>query len=249
MKRVLVYGGAGQLGEAVVAAFNAAKIQTYSVDLRSSKAANHSIVLSTDSDFEKSIHSAESKIQELGVKFDSVICTAGGWEGGGLSSSSLIGSLGRQWRCNVESAVASAQLADKYLTDSSNGLLVLTGSAAALTPTSSMISYGIAKAAVHHLTLSVAEGWANTERRAVALLPITLDTPTNRAAMPTADYSTWTPLSFVADLLVNWVSGSAPPPPNGSLLKVVTTNSNTQLVSIQDLLQHTSTPFDPKSPL
>lgn len=33
----------------------------------------------------------------------------------------------------------------------------------------------------------------------VSILPITLDTPMNRKWMPKADFSTWTPLDFIAE--------------------------------------------------
>lgn len=63
-----------------------------------------------------------------------------------------------------------------------------------------MIGYGVAKSAVHHLTRSLAkDGGLPEEAVAVAILPITLDTPMNRKWMPKADFSTWTPLEFVAE--------------------------------------------------
>lgn len=64
-----------------------------------------------------------------------------------------------------------------------------------------MIGYGAAKAAVHHLTKSLSgkDSGLPTNAAAVAILPITLDTPMNRKWMPKADFSTWTPLEFVAE--------------------------------------------------
>lgn len=59
----------------------------------------------------------------------------------------------------------------------------------------------MAKAAVHHLTKSLASQNSGLPENAiaVAILPITLDTPMNRKWMPKADFSTWTPLEFVAE--------------------------------------------------
>lgn len=64
-----------------------------------------------------------------------------------------------------------------------------------------MIGYGLAKAAVHHLTKSLAEEKSGLPKDSlvVSILPITLDTPMNRKWMPQADHSTWTPLDFVAE--------------------------------------------------
>lgn len=64
-----------------------------------------------------------------------------------------------------------------------------------------MIGYGLAKAAVHQLTKSLAEEKSGLPKDSlvVSILPITLDTPMNRKWMPQADRSSWTPLEFVAE--------------------------------------------------
>lgn len=94
-----------------------------------------------------------------------------------------------------------------------------------------MIGYGMAKAAVHHLTKSLAENGSGLPdgSTTVAILPVTLDTPMNRKWMPKADFSTWTPLEFVADLFVRWASGKDRPK-SGSLLQVVTKNHQTDVI-------------------
>lgn len=67
--------------------------------------------------------------------------------------------------------------------------------------TSGMIGYGMAKAAVHQLTKSLAaeNSGLPPNSLSVAIVPVTLDTPMNRKWMPNADFSTWTPLEFVAE--------------------------------------------------
>lgn len=75
---------------------------------------------------------------------------------------------------------------------------MLTGAAPALAPTPGMIGYGVAKAAVHQLTRSVGsdKGGLPKGSKALAILPVTLDTPMNRKFMKVDD--TWTPLEDVA---------------------------------------------------
>lgn len=103
------------------------------------------------------------------------------------------------WRQSVWSSLISASLAAQHLKE--GGLLTLTGAKAALEETPSMIGYGMAKAAVHHLTKSLAgkNGGLPEGAIAVAILPVTLDTPMNRKWMPKADFASWTPLEFVAE--------------------------------------------------
>lgn len=70
-------------------------------------------------------------------------------------------------------------------------------------PTSGMVAYGLAKAAVHHLVKSIgtdpsASGMAEGVR-VVGICPIMLDTPMNRKYMAEGtDTSTWTPLDRIA---------------------------------------------------
>lgn len=127
------------------------------------------------------------------------------------------------------SSAITAKLANKHLKP--GGCLVLTGASAALGATPGMIGYGLAKAAVHHLTKSLAEPKSGLPEgcQAFAILPTTLDTPMNRKWMPKADTTTWTPLGFVAELLFKW-SSSGERPPNGSLVELVTSGGRTELV-------------------
>ncbi|MBN3309465.1 DHPR reductase, partial [Amia calva] len=65
----------------------------------------------------------------------------------------------------------------------------------------SMVGYGMAKAAIHQLCQSLAgeSSGLPAGAAAVAILPVTLDTPMNRKSMPDADFGAWTPLDFVAE--------------------------------------------------
>jgi dihydropteridine reductase len=59
------------------------------------------------------------------------------------------------WKQSVWSASISAHLAAHLLKE--NGVLTFPGACAALAGTPGMIGYGMAKAAVHHLTKSLAD--------------------------------------------------------------------------------------------
>lgn len=132
-------------------------------------------------------------------KVDALICVAGGWAGGNSSSADFIKNCDSLWKSSVWTSTIAASLASKYLKD--GGLLALTGAKAALEGTPGMIGYGMAKAAVHHLVESLAGPKSGLPNNAtvVAILPVTLDTPMNRKFMPKADFSSWTPLDFVAE--------------------------------------------------
>jgi len=73
-------------------------------------------------------------------------------------------------------------------------------------PTGGMIAYSTSKAAVASITQSLAEElkpegiWVN------AVLPSTMDTPANRAAMPKADFAKWPKVEDVARTIVTLAS-------------------------------------------
>jgi dihydropteridine reductase len=97
-----------------------------------------------------------------------------------------------------------------------------------------MIGYGMAKAATHFLVESLAQSGLPEGSRALGVLPITIDTPGNRAGMPDADTSTWTPTAEIAGRVLAWVSAvradaaTAAAPASGSLVVPVTTAGTTQ---------------------
>lgn len=145
--------------------------------------------------------------------------------GAGETAVALASGVERMSAVCVQPAVAAAHLACLRLRP--GGLLVLVGSAAALAPTPSMIAYGMAKAATHHLVISLAapDGGLPPHARALGVLPTVLDTPGNRKFMSAgADTSAWTPCSEVANKVVGWAvacatgdSGAAVPS-SGTLL-------------------------------
>ena len=54
----------------------------------------------------------------------------------------------------------------------------------------------------------------------------------NRKFMPDADFSTWTSLDFVAELLFKWSSDTGSRPKTGSLVQLVTKNGETSLIEV-----------------
>lgn len=57
-----------------------------------------------------------------------------------------------------------------------------------------MIGYALAKAGVHYLAMNLAEKAQNKDYldgRVITILPETIDTESNRQAMPNSDFSKW----------------------------------------------------------
>lgn len=232
--RALIYGGRGGLGSILVKHFKSKGWWVCSVDLAANDEADANVLVNPKDDWLTQETVVTDAVQKLlgdagAKKLDSVLNMAGGWAGGCASSDDFIKNADMMWKQSVWSSTISAKLASKHLKE--GGCLVLPGAQPALGGTSGMMGYGMAKAAIHQLTKSLASPNAGlpAEVKTFALLPITLDTPMNRKFMPDADHSTWTPLTFVAELLFKWSKGLERPT-NGSLVQLVTSGGETQLV-------------------
>lgn len=230
MSAALIYGGAGQLGKIVVGAFKNAGWKVLSADFRASEAADLSIILQgkAESDAKELL----SRIDEhTGGKLDAIITVAGGFGMGRISDDGVFAAVERMLTFNVISSVVASHVAAKKLKE--GGLLVLTGAEGALRPTPHFVGYGISKAGTHHLLSSIShpEGGLPKGSTACAILPITLDTPQNRADMPTANFDNWTPLSDVAQLLVDWANGKNRPA-TGAKVVLKTENKKTSFVAL-----------------
>lgn len=228
--KVLIYGGRGALGATCVQYFKKNSWWVGCIDLTENDSADVNIVVDRDADWVSQEHAVLSKIESTlnGEKLDAVICVAGGWAGGNATKD-LAKNSDMMWKQSVWSSAISATVGANHLKE--GGLLALTGANPALAGTPGMIGYGMAKAAVHQLTKSLAlkDSGMPDNSLVVSILPITLDTPMNRKWMPNADFGSWTPLEFVAELFLKWTKNQERPV-NGSLVKLVTKDSKTELV-------------------
>jgi NAD(P)-dependent dehydrogenase (short-subunit alcohol dehydrogenase family) len=66
-------------------------------------------------------------------------------------------------------------------------------------PAGGFIAYTVAKAGVIAFVQALAQETRGRGVTVNAVLPSTMDTPGNRAAMPDVDPATWTPVTEVAD--------------------------------------------------
>jgi len=78
------------------------------------------------------------------------------------------------------------------------GRIVNVAARPAVTPSAGVAAYAASKAAVVSLTMSLSEELAAERIWANAVLPSTMDTPANRAAMPDADFAKWPTVDDVA---------------------------------------------------
>ncbi|KAI8872989.1 dihydropteridine reductase [Ramicandelaber brevisporus] len=233
IQRVIIYGGSGALGSSVVKFFAAKSWNVISIDMRASPttAGVTSIVLN-DKEFPSTEATGQYLVSEVGEalgdgqKADAVICVAGGFAMGNAASFDMLRNSQFMIDNSINTSLLASHVAAKHLKE--NGLLVLTGAASALGPTPALLGYGLSKAAVHHLTASLAAEGSGlpTGAKVAAILPTMLDTPANRDAMPGADKSSWTPLDEIAAKLHEW-AGKPQDVKNAGLYRIITKDGST----------------------
>jgi NAD(P)-dependent dehydrogenase (short-subunit alcohol dehydrogenase family) len=114
---------------------------------------------------------------------------------GGFRWETLETSLAEGWHklflMNVQTAANASRAASPHLRKSRAGRIVNVGANAALKASLGMGPYAASKAGVHSLTQALAEELKADGVTVNAVLPSILDTPTNRADMPKADFAAW----------------------------------------------------------
>ena len=185
-RHVVITGGRGGLGGAVVEAFLAAGAICHLPERTASgppPAGAHAIP-GVDLTSEEAVRKLYAELPALWAS----IHLAGGYAGAPFIDTSLT-DLNTQLQQNLITAFLCSREALRKMT--SGGRIVNVTSRAALVPSGGAIAYAISKAAVVGLTRSLAEEVKSREILVNAVAPSTIDTPANRAAMPRADHARW----------------------------------------------------------
>jgi NAD(P)-dependent dehydrogenase (short-subunit alcohol dehydrogenase family) len=120
---------------------------------------------------------------------------------------------------NLKTALHTSRAAIPFLRQSKQGRIINVGANAAVKAAAGMGPYAASKAAVHRLTESLAEELKKDNITVNAVLPSIIDTPTNRADMPKADFSKWVTPRALAEVIL-FLASDAGAPITGALLPV-----------------------------
>jgi len=129
----------------------------------------------------------------------------GGFAGGAPVHETGLDLWDRMYRMNVRTAAAMARAVAPGMIDRGRGVIVNVASQAALDAPPGIAAYAASKAAVAVLTRALQRELGDHGIRVNALVPTTIDTPANRAAMPDADFASWTPPARIA-AVVRWLA-------------------------------------------
>ncbi len=142
-------------------------------------------------------------------RLDAVVHLVGGFDMGPLVEETSDSAFAKMFELNFYSALHLFRAALPPMRTQGSGRILAIGSKAALEPGARTSAYNVSKAALLSLVRTIAEESKTAGITANIVLPGTMDTAANRAAMPTADVSQWVQPAQVAAMLVHLVSDEA----------------------------------------
>ena len=201
-KRTLVVtGGHGILGKAVVEAALAQGLNVALIDHAAGKAPDGALEIGgVDLTDAGAAGAAIAKVVERFGGIDALLNVAGGfvWQ----TTDDAHPAWDRMFALNLTTALNASRAALPHLKTSAEGRIVNVGANGALKAAAGMGAYGASKSAVHRLTEALAEELKSTSVTVNAVLPSILDTPQNRTDMPDADPSNWVQPSDLAEVML-----------------------------------------------
>lgn len=206
-RHVVVTGGTGALGAAVVGALLDAGAICHVPYLLPAQAAAYphrdhpGLVLSSSGSLaqERAVAALYAGVPDLWAS----IHLAGGYTFGAIGDTGT-SDLARMFDTNFVSAFLCCRAAVEAMRKGGGGRIVNVAARPALEwrTGANMVAYAAAKAAVAALTTALAEEVVKDGILVNAVAPSIIDTPANREAMPTADYSAWPKPEDVAEEIV-----------------------------------------------
>ncbi|HEX4422499.1 MAG TPA: SDR family NAD(P)-dependent oxidoreductase [Kofleriaceae bacterium] len=175
-RHVVVTGGNGALGRAVVALLEARGAVVHVPDLATVDLANEAAATA----YYAALPPLWASIQ-----------LAGGFAMARLTETSLA-DFEQQWRINAVTCFLACREAVRSIRRAAGGgRIVNVAARTVLVPVAGMTGYTAAKAGVAAITQTLAAELAGERILVNAVLPSLIDTPANRAAMPDADHAAW----------------------------------------------------------
>ena len=204
MKTVFITGASGNLGKAVVEKFLAEgyKVLATVSPGKTLGFENPNIeTYETDVTHEESISKVVNSIVAT-TKIDAAILLVGGFAMGTIQDTDST-SLKKMFSLNFDTAYFAARPIFNQMMKQSVGRIIFVGARPALNPTDgkNTLAYSLSKSLIFKLAeLLNAEGAANNVVSHV-IVPSIIDTPVNRVAMPTANFSDWVKAEEIAETM------------------------------------------------
>lgn len=210
-RSVIVTGGFGILGQAVARKFVAQGDKVARIDFADSEAKTPAGTLDlgrVDLTNAEQTQAAIDQVVKAHGGIDVLVNVAGGFLWETMEDGSL-DSWTRMQAMNVTTTATISKIALPHLIAANEARIINIGAGAAIKAEMGMGAYAASKAGVHRLTEALAAELSDKGVTVNAVLPSIIDTPTNRADMPDADFTQWVKPEAIAEIIAFLASSSA----------------------------------------
>jgi NAD(P)-dependent dehydrogenase (short-subunit alcohol dehydrogenase family) len=206
-RTILVTGGTGALGSAVVGAFldagwRAAVTWVDPKELERVTERDGLVLIEADLFDEQAVERAVAEAAgDEAAPLRAVANLVGGYAGGARVHETRPEDFERQLTLNLRPTFLVTRAAVPRLIDAGGGSVVCVSSRAAVQPFSGAAGYIVSKAAVIAFVKVIATEYRDDGVRCNAILPSVIDTPANRSAQPDADHARWVAPAEIAQVV------------------------------------------------
>jgi NAD(P)-dependent dehydrogenase (short-subunit alcohol dehydrogenase family) len=219
-KRVVVItGAAGNLGQTLVEVFESAGAALTLVDRSPNRlerifpalagSAEHFLAQSVDITDANSIDKMVKEVLKRFGRIDVLVNAAGGYAAGTPVHETPLETWDSMFNLNARSVFIVSRACIPQMLNQRSGKIINLASRAAVAGEAKAAIYSASKTVVVRLTESMAAELKNSGINVNCVLPGTIDTPTNREAMPQADWTKWVAPKAVADVILFLASDRA----------------------------------------
>lgn len=206
-KLVIVTGASGNLGQAVVKKFieeeyfvigTVTPDDTAHFDFPAGEFEKVAVNLMNENDGQAFVERVIAKH----TKLDAVVLTVGGFAMGKISGTGTADIL-KQYKLNFETTYNVARPAFIQMLKQTSGRIFMIGSKPGLDAKNgkNMVAYSLAKSLIFRLAELMNDEAKGKNVVTNVVVPGTIDTPQNRAAMPDADFNNWVTAEAIADII------------------------------------------------
>jgi NAD(P)-dependent dehydrogenase (short-subunit alcohol dehydrogenase family) len=216
---VMVTGGTGNLGGPVARAFAAAGAKVIIVDRDAAKqralfvdwvdSSDHWLAAPIDVMSEADGMATVQRAVEHFGRLDVLVNTIGGYRAGKPTSEIDLATWDLMLNLNARSTLIMCKAALRPMLSQGSGKIINVAARAGLAGSANHAAYSASKAAVMRLTESMAAEVRDKGINVNCILPSTIDTADNRAAMPKADTSKWVQPESMAEVVLFLASNAA----------------------------------------
>ncbi len=207
MKKAIVTGASGNMGQAVIKKFidqgyyvigtvipNDPVLMDFSPD----KFEKVIVDLMSEDDSQKFIDTILEKHGTINV----AVLTVGGFAMGNIAETK-IADISKQYKLNFETAYNVARPVFTQMMKQNNGRIFIIGSKPGLSAKNGkgMVAYGLAKSLIFRLAELMNDEAKGKNVVACVVVPSTIDTAPNRKSMPDANFDNWVKPEAIADVI------------------------------------------------